>query len=129
MDAEDPDHWFDEAVATFGDRLAAAREAAQLSRTSLAEKLGVQPELYFTWEDDAAMPRANQIQMLSGMLGVSLTWLLTGEGPGIPAPYEAPTAAAEAEAELERLTEDLHATQARMELLEERVRKMMLRLE
>lgn len=127
MDAEDPDHWFDEAVATFGDRLAAAREAAQLSRMSLAEKLGVLPELYCTWEDDAAMPRANQIQMLSGMLGVSLAWLLTGEGPGIPAPHE--TAMAEAEAELERLTEDLHATQARMELLEERVRQMMMRLE
>ncbi|SOC11814.1 helix-turn-helix domain-containing protein [Rhodobacter maris] len=129
MDAEDPDHWFDEAVATFGDRLAAAREAAGLSRSDLAEKLGALPEIYCSWEDDAAMPRANQIQMLSGMLGVSLSWLLTGEGPGIPAPHEAAAATAEAEAELERLTEDLAATQARMELLEERVRQMMLRLE
>ncbi|PTV96966.1 Xre family transcriptional regulator [Rhodobacter aestuarii] len=125
MDAEDPDHWFDEAVATFGDRLSAARDAAMHSRASLAEKLGVAPDIYDSWEDDSAMPRANQIQMLSGMLGVSLAWLLTGEGPGIPAPHDA----AQAEAELERLTEDLHATQARMEQLEERVRQMMLRLE
>lgn len=40
------------------------------------------------WEDDAADPRANRLQMLAGMLGVSLMWLLTGAGEGLDGPPE-----------------------------------------
>jgi len=35
------DEWFSEEAATFGDRLAAAREDAGLSQKALAERLGV----------------------------------------------------------------------------------------
>ena len=38
--------WYGEASATFGDRLAGAREAAGLSQEALAAKLGVMPS---TW--------------------------------------------------------------------------------
>jgi transcriptional regulator with XRE-family HTH domain len=38
------------------------------------------------WEDDLKEPRANRLQMLSGILGVSISWILTGEGEGPEAP-------------------------------------------
>ncbi|MFT7107911.1 MAG: transcriptional regulator with XRE-family HTH domain [Yoonia sp.] len=81
--------WFSDDTATFGDRLAAAREAAGLSQTSLASKLGVKPSTVESWENDAKEPRANRLQMISGILGVSMSWLLTGAGEGPEAPDEA----------------------------------------
>jgi transcriptional regulator with XRE-family HTH domain len=78
--------WYGEASATFGDRLAGARETAGLSQEALAEKLGVRLETLAAWEDDVAEPRANRLQMLAGMLNVSLMWLLTGEGAGLDGP-------------------------------------------
>ncbi|MFT7147086.1 MAG: transcriptional regulator with XRE-family HTH domain, partial [Yoonia sp.] len=80
--------WFSDETATFGDRLAAAREAAGLSQTSLADKLGVKPGTMESWENDAKEPRANRLQMISGILGVSMSWLLTGAGDGPEAPDE-----------------------------------------
>mgnify|MGYP000923008741 CR=1 FL=1 len=81
--------WYGAEQATFGDRLAGAREAAGLSQPELAERLGVRLETLQSWEDDAADPRANRLQMLAGMLNVSLMWLLTGQGEGLDAPPEA----------------------------------------
>jgi len=72
--------WYGAETATFGDRLAGAREAAGLSQEELATRLGVRLETLIGWEEDAADPRANRLQMLAGMLNVSLMWLLTGEG-------------------------------------------------
>ena len=69
--------WYSDDAATFGDRLAAARENAGLSQKGLAEKLGVSHKIVRAWEDDMKEPRANRLQMLSGMLNVSLTWLLS----------------------------------------------------
>lgn len=75
-------NWFSDDAATFGDRLAGAREAAGLKQSELAAQLGVKVETLIAWEHDLKEPRANRLQMLSGMLGVSLSWLLTGEGDG-----------------------------------------------
>jgi transcriptional regulator with XRE-family HTH domain len=38
------------------------------------------------WENDLNEPRANRLQMMSGILGVSMSWLLTGQGAGPEAP-------------------------------------------
>ncbi|RMH47547.1 MAG: XRE family transcriptional regulator [Alphaproteobacteria bacterium] len=76
-------NWFTNDVATFGDRLAAAREALGLSQEDLAQRLGVALETLEAWETDAAEPRANRLQMLAGVLNVSVMWLLTGEGQGV----------------------------------------------
>ena len=76
------DDWYSEAQATLGDRIAGAREAAGLEQKELARRLGVGEGTIQRWEDDRAEPRANRINMLSGMLGVSLRWLLNGEGEG-----------------------------------------------
>ena len=80
--------WFDAEIATFGDRLAGAREAAGLTQPDLARTLGVRLKTLQQWEEDQSEPRANRLQMLAGMLNVSLTWLLTGEGDGLNAPVE-----------------------------------------
>lgn len=84
----DDQGWFSEDAATFGDRLAGARDAAGLDQKGLAEKLGVKPVTIAGWENDLKEPRANRLQMLSGILGVSLSWLLIGEGDGPEAPDE-----------------------------------------
>lgn len=78
--------WFGEDVATFGDRLAGAREAAGLTPEGLAQRLGVRTETLCAWEDDLSEPRANRVQMLAGILGVSMTWLMVGKGDGPSGP-------------------------------------------
>jgi HTH-type transcriptional regulator, cell division transcriptional repressor len=80
--------WFGEDVATFGDRLAAAREAANLSQDDLAQRLGVRDETIVAWEADEWEPRGNRLQMLAGMLNVSLMWLMTGRGAGLGGPID-----------------------------------------
>ena len=74
--------WFSEEAATFGDRLAGAREAAGHSQATLAKQLGVKTVTMQAWENDLKEPRANRLTILSGMLGVSLVWLMTGGGEG-----------------------------------------------
>lgn len=78
--------WYSDAAATFGDRVAAGRETLGLSQSELAKKLGVKLRTIEAWEDDRTEPRANKLQMLAGVLNVSLIWLLKGEGEGIAAP-------------------------------------------
>ena len=79
-------NWYSDDAATFGDRLAAARETAGLDQKGLAAKLGVKPGTVLAWENDLKEPRANRLQMMAGILGVSMSWLLTGEGEGVDAP-------------------------------------------
>ncbi len=83
---ETNDDWYGPETATFGDRLAAAREKTGMSQKDLAKRLGIKVSTQKSWEEDWAEPRANKLQMLSGLLNVSLMWLLNGEGDGIGAP-------------------------------------------
>ncbi|WP_127115246.1 helix-turn-helix domain-containing protein [Shimia sediminis] len=76
------DYWYGEDVATFGDRLAAARGFAGLNQEEFARRLGVKLSTARGWEDDTNEPRANKLQMMAGLLNVSVGWLLTGEGDG-----------------------------------------------
>ncbi|MCK8482497.1 helix-turn-helix domain-containing protein [Aliiroseovarius sp. S2029] len=85
-DIPQDENWFSEEAATFGDRLAGAREAIGLSQDDLARRIGVKVKTLRGWEDDLNEPRANKLQMLSGILNVSLRWLLTGEGDGVAEP-------------------------------------------
>jgi len=85
----DDQSYFSEESATFGDRVAAARECVGLSQSDLAKRLGIKDRTIIAWEDDTAEPRANKLQMLSGVLNVSMRWLLTGAGEGLEAPSEA----------------------------------------
>ena len=81
--AEEDFDWGDEA-ATLGDRLALARQYAGMDQTALARRLGVKLATVRNWETDRSEPRANRLQMLAGLLGVSIMWLMAGEGEGGP---------------------------------------------
>jgi len=75
-------NWCSDNIATLGDRLSAGREDAGLSQKQLAGMIGVKTSVIKDWENDAKEPRANRLQMLAGVLGVSVGWLITGEGDG-----------------------------------------------
>ena len=118
---------YSENAATFGDRLALARDRQGLTQAQLARRLGLRMDTIRTWESDRSEPRANKLQMLSGFLNVSMVWLLTGEGAGAPGGTQ--TAAEDAPASLnEALAEirDLRLLQAqitdRLARLEKRLR-------
>ena len=76
-------NWYGEDVATFGDRLDAARRNANLSQRELAKHIGIKNSTLQNWEDDVTEPRANKLNTLAGMLNVSLMWLINGEGDGL----------------------------------------------
>lgn len=84
------DDFYAEDRATLGDRIIAARESAGLDSRELAQRLGVRHRTLKSWEDDATEPRSNRLQMLAGVLGVSLVWLMTGRGDGPSASAGAP---------------------------------------
>ncbi|MGP6086743.1 helix-turn-helix domain-containing protein [Antarctobacter jejuensis] len=85
---DDTTDWYGPESATFGDRLAAARDAAGMSQETLAKRLGVKIKTLQAWEDDVNEPRANRLSMLAGLLNVSIVWLITGEGEGLPDPLD-----------------------------------------
>lgn len=117
------ERWYSEEIATFGDRLAGAREALGLSQQDLAARLGVKLRTVLDWENDLNDPRANKLQMLSGVLNVSISWLLTGEGEGLEVP--AGQTAADAEAvlgEMREVRRQITELTTRLGVLENRLR-------
>lgn len=81
-------NWYSEDIATFGDRIVAAREAIGMTEEELARRLGIRLKTLQGWEQDLSEPRANKLQILAGVLNVSFRWLLTGEGTEIETPVE-----------------------------------------
>lgn len=80
--------WYGPESATFGDRVAGAREAASMTQAQMARRLGVKKATVRAWEQDVSEPRANKLSMMAGLLNVSIMWLLTGEGDGMSAPAD-----------------------------------------
>ena len=74
--------------------------------------------------NDLSEPRANKLQMLAGILGVSLTWLLNGEGEGVDPPREH----AESSMQIRDLLIELRATQAEIDRSAERLARVEKRL-
>ena len=124
---DDFQDWYSENAATFGDRVAGARDAIGLSQAELARRLGVKVKTVRAWENDLTEPRANKLQMLSGVLGVSLMWLLNGEGDGIEAPVEEATPNADMSAallELRQIRMEVDQAADRLARLEKRLRAL-----
>ncbi|MBV7378216.1 helix-turn-helix domain-containing protein [Maritimibacter dapengensis] len=122
------DNWYSDEAATFGDRLAAAREAAGMNQKELAKRLGVKVKTLSAWENDVTEPRANRLQLMSGLLNVSLGWLLTGEGEGVEAPDGEGALAADAQAlllELREVRGDISDAMKRLVKLEKAFRAIL----
>ncbi len=102
--------WYGPDAATFGDRVAAAREQASMTQAVLAKRLGIRVTTLQAWEDDLREPRANRLSMLAGILNVSMRWLITGEGQGVDAPSDAPPMATD----LAQIMTEVRAMRAQM---------------
>ncbi|MFV0512463.1 MAG: helix-turn-helix domain-containing protein [Jhaorihella sp.] len=127
MNEHDSD-WYGPDSATFGDRMAGAREAAGLSQAQLARRLGIRKSTVAGWEDDLSEPRANRLVMLAGMLNVSVMWLMTGEGDGMAGPDEETPASTDCRAILSELTAirvEMRANVERVARLEKKLRKIL----
>ena len=70
----------DAGADTLGGRIVYARETAELTTSQFARRLGVKTATLQGWESDRAEPRPNRLLTMAGMLNVSPTWLLTGDG-------------------------------------------------
>ncbi len=124
MNNSDQD-WYAPEIATFGDRLTAAREAAGMTPEALAKRLGVKKSTMRSWENDLSEPRANRLSMLAGLLNVSMMWLINGEGEGVENPDAEPLSSDMTDIimEIRALKADLQAKSERMARLEKRLRK------
>ncbi len=123
----DENDWYGPDSATFGDRLADARDAAGMSQSQMARRLGVKKATIAAWENDLSEPRANKLSMMAGMVNVSIMWLLTGEGEGMDAPQEVTEDApelAEIVAELRSIRGEMRASAERAAKLEKKLRLM-----
>lgn len=121
--------WYGPETATFGDRLAGARDAAGLTQSQLARRLGIKKATLVAWEDDISEPRANRLSMLAGFLNVSISWLLTGEGEGASSPEddqsnEMPEGMATVLNELRELRAELRNVTDRAARTEKKLRKI-----
>jgi len=122
--------WYGPDVATFGDRAAAAREAAGMTQAVLARRLGVKLSTLRNWENDMSEPRANRLSILAGLLNVSMMWLINGEGEGLDGATDGvgvmSSDGAELLAEMRSLRVDLSQSAKHVARLEKRLRVMLL---
>ncbi len=117
--------WYGPETATFGDRLAAAREMSDMTQAELARRLGVRLATLRSWENDLSEPRANRLSMMAGLLNVSMMWLINGQGEGLDAPIEEstlPASASDVLNELRELRTDMLARVEQMGRLEKKLR-------
>lgn len=117
--------WFDAETSTFGDRVTGAREAAGLEQSELAKRLGVKLKTIQAWENDQSEPRANRLGMMAGILGVSIMWLLAGQGEGLDGPDAAEPLGDDLEVillDLRQMRQEQSSLSERMGRLEKRLR-------
>ena len=118
---------FEASTTTIGNRLQAARKAKGLSEAALSEKLGVPLDAIEAWEADEREPRSNRIQMLAGLLNISIMWLITGDSNGtdhIEQTHARPEGINDALGEIAQLKETLSAALEKLENLETRLQQI-----
>ncbi len=67
----------------FGERLKSARKG-KLTQEDLSEATGISQNAICNYENGKRRPNAPRIQSICAALGISPSWLLTGEGPMAP---------------------------------------------
>lgn len=63
---------------TLGERITEAREASGLSTAQAARRMAIKTSTLRNWEAGTTEPRPNKLQLLAGVLGVPLLWLVQG---------------------------------------------------
>jgi transcriptional regulator with XRE-family HTH domain len=125
---DDMKNWYGPETATFGDRVAAAREAADMTQNELARRLGVRVATLRAWEDDLSEPRANRLSIMAGLLNVSMMWLINGEGEGLERPLDdqdTPSGMLDILTELRELRADILARAEQVGRLEKNLRSFL----
>lgn len=112
---------FSDDTSTFGDRITWAREQVGLTQEQLAHRMGVKTKTLRGWEEDQAEPRASRINIMAGMMNVSVVWLLSGLGEGPVAP-RGEGAIADCLEELRLIREEQRKFSDQVVRLEERLR-------
>lgn len=82
------------AKKTLGSRIKSRRHELGLSASALARRAGVTRDTLHAWETDQSEPRANKLQMLAGVLGTNVGWIIEGDGGCGPSPQSSPDIAA-----------------------------------
>ena len=103
---------------TMGERIASARKSKSLSVSQLARRVGVKVATLNNWEADHTEPRANKLHAISGVLSVSVIWLLesTAEGSSLPPQVEVME------------TADLQSKIARLQSMHERMSQLLFEI-
>ncbi len=68
------------AGETFGARLARLRRGQGLSKTDVADHLGISITAICHWEQDRSRPKSARLDDLSELFGISTAQLLAGDG-------------------------------------------------
>lgn len=68
------------SLKNFGERLKAARKG-KLTQEELSQATGISQNAICNYENGKRRPNAPRLQSICDALGISPTWLLTGEGP------------------------------------------------
>jgi transcriptional regulator with XRE-family HTH domain len=95
-----------------------------MTQAELSRRLGIRLTTLQGWEEDRSEPRANKLQMLTGMLNVSLSWLLSGEGTGPEEPSAVPMSGGTQAIliEMRAIKTDMIRTAERLSRLEKQLR-------
>jgi len=113
---------------TMGGRMLRARDAAGLTIAELAARLGVRKATVQAWENDRSQPRANKMQMIAGLLNVSLSWLLHGIGAG-PVEDDGAQLLESMALQLDRLKRMHHESRLLADRIERDMRRLAARVE
>lgn len=75
-------------METINDRITASRQAQKMSKAELARRVGISHASVSKWESGLNQPKGRYLNDLAAALGVTVDWLLTGEGEarGQPTP-------------------------------------------
>lgn len=66
---------------SIGDRIKLAREAADISKSELARRIGVHPSACIQWESpEGTHPKVEHLSAVAVALNVGFEWLATGRG-------------------------------------------------
>ncbi|MFE8726194.1 LexA family protein [Aeromonas hydrophila] len=79
-------------METINDRISARRRAQKMSQDELAKRIGITRVSISKWESGLNQPKGRYLNDLAAALGVTVDWLLTGDGEarGQPVPEVMP---------------------------------------